>query len=78
MGTEEGQALANELNVMFKETSAKVGVNIKQLFKDLAATLPGVDSSNTAAADGGATAGEGAAGQEQRGFTLGGSSGAAA
>jgi len=36
VGTEEGQAKANELNVMFKETSAKVGINIKPLFKDLA------------------------------------------
>ena len=36
VGTEEGQALAKELNVMFIETSAKAGVNIKQLFKNLA------------------------------------------
>ena len=30
--TDEGQALAKELNVLFIETSAKAGVNIKQLF----------------------------------------------
>ena len=41
--TEEGQELANELGTTFTETSAKVGINVKQLFKDLAATLPGVD-----------------------------------
>ncbi len=43
VSTEDGQALANELGTMFTETSAKVGINVKQLFKDLAATLPGVD-----------------------------------
>jgi Ras-related protein Rab-6A len=36
VGTEEGQALAKELDVMFIETSAKAGINIKQLFKNLA------------------------------------------
>ena len=30
--TDEGQALAKELNVLFIETSAKAGINIKQLF----------------------------------------------
>ena len=29
VGTEEGQALAKELNVLFIETSAKAGINIK-------------------------------------------------
>ena len=29
VGTEEGQALADELNTMFTETSAKVGINVK-------------------------------------------------
>jgi hypothetical protein len=32
VNTEEGQALAKELGVLFIETSAKAGVNIKQLF----------------------------------------------
>lgn len=36
VGTEEGQALAKELGVMFIETSAKAGINIKQLFQNLA------------------------------------------
>lgn len=36
VGTEEGQALAKELDVMFIETSAKAGINIKSLFKNLA------------------------------------------
>ena len=43
VATEDGQALANELKCLFTETSAKAGVNVKQLFKDLASTLPGVD-----------------------------------
>lgn len=29
VGTEEGQALAKELGVMFIETSAKAGINIR-------------------------------------------------
>ena len=36
IGTEEGQKLATELNVHFIETSAKVGINVKNLFKSLA------------------------------------------
>jgi Ras-related protein Rab-6A len=36
VSTEEGQMLAKELGVMFIETSAKVGINVKQLFKNLA------------------------------------------
>ena len=43
VATEDGQALADELGLTFTETSAKVGINVKQLFKDLASTLPGVD-----------------------------------
>lgn len=31
--TEEGQRKANELNVMFIETSAKAGYNVKQVRK---------------------------------------------
>ena len=42
VGTEEGQALATELDVHFIETSAKVGINVKNLFKSLAQQLPGV------------------------------------
>ena len=36
VATEEGQALAKELDVMFIEASAKAGINIKSLFKNLA------------------------------------------
>lgn len=33
--------------MQFIETSAKVGINVKVLFKNLAATLPGVDGGST-------------------------------
>ena len=36
VNTEDGQKLATELDVHFMETSAKVGINIKNLFKTLA------------------------------------------
>eukprot|EP00051_Salpingoeca_urceolata_P002560 m.51203 g.51203 ORF g.51203 m.51203 type:complete len:207 (-) comp12207_c0_seq1:323-943(-) len=42
---EEGENLAKELNVMFIETSAKAGYNVKQLFRRVAAALPGMESS---------------------------------
>ena len=35
---------AKELNVMFIETSAKAGYNVKQLFRRVAAALPGMES----------------------------------
>ncbi|XP_074633589.1 ras-related protein Rab-6A [Acropora palmata] len=44
--TEEGQRKANELNVMFIETSAKAGYNVKQLFRKVAAALPGMESTS--------------------------------
>ena len=50
---EEGQTMSKNLNVMFIEASAKTGVNIKQLFKDLASSLPGI--ANEEDADGGPT-----------------------
>lgn len=50
VGAEEGQALAKELGVMFIETSAKAGVNIKQLFHNLAQSLPGMESQASAGA----------------------------
>ncbi|KAJ8351238.1 hypothetical protein SKAU_G00227140 [Synaphobranchus kaupii] len=43
--TEEGEQRAKELNVMFIETSAKTGYNVKQLFRRVAAALPGMDNS---------------------------------
>ncbi|XP_071030650.1 ras-related protein Rab-6A isoform X2 [Oncorhynchus clarkii lewisi] len=42
--TEEGEQRAKELNVLFIETSAKMGYNVKQLFRRVAAALPGMES----------------------------------
>nr|CAB3265381.1 ras-related protein Rab-6A-like [Phallusia mammillata] len=42
---EEGERKAKELNVMFIETSAKTGYNVKQLFRRVAAALPGMENS---------------------------------
>jgi Ras-related protein Rab-6A len=39
---EEGSDKANEENVLFIETSAKEGYNIKALFRKLATVLPGM------------------------------------
>lgn len=44
VSTEDGDRKAKELNVMFIETSAKAGYNVKQLFRRVAAALPGMDS----------------------------------
>jgi Ras-related protein Rab-6A len=59
VSTEEGERKANELNVMFIETSSKAGYNVKQasslnsiylppsnfqLFRRIANALPGVDN----------------------------------
>uniref|UniRef100_A0A803NHT5 Uncharacterized protein n=1 Tax=Cannabis sativa TaxID=3483 RepID=A0A803NHT5_CANSA len=41
---EEGEAKSSELNVMFIETSAKAGFNIKALFRKIAAALPGMET----------------------------------
>ncbi|PWN28771.1 rab protein 6 [Jaminaea rosea] len=43
--TEEAEAKAAEFNVMFIETSAKAGHNVKVLFKKIAQALPGMDKS---------------------------------
>jgi len=43
VSTEEGELKAKELNVMFAETSAKAGYNVKQLFRRIASALPGMD-----------------------------------
>eukprot|EP00484_Ammonia_sp_Unknown_P031189 CAMPEP_0197034006 /NCGR_PEP_ID=MMETSP1384-20130603/12240_1 /TAXON_ID=29189 /ORGANISM="Ammonia sp." /LENGTH=211 /DNA_ID=CAMNT_0042463879 /DNA_START=47 /DNA_END=682 /DNA_ORIENTATION=+ len=39
----EGEEKANQLGVMFMETSAKSGDNIKSLFRKVATNLPGMD-----------------------------------
>lgn len=48
--SEEGEAKANKLGVLFIETSAKSNNNIKQMFRKLAEALPG--SADGAKADG--------------------------
>ncbi|XP_030216164.1 ras-related protein Rab-6A isoform X2 [Gadus morhua] len=42
--TEEGEQKAKDMNVLFIETSAKTGYNVKQLFRRVAAALPGMDA----------------------------------
>ncbi|KAJ8451017.1 hypothetical protein Cgig2_026826 [Carnegiea gigantea] len=44
VSVEEGEAKARDLNVMFIETSAKAGFNIKALFRKIAAALPGMET----------------------------------
>merc|ERR1712217_953046 len=43
VSTEEGEEKAKENGVMFIETSAKMGYQIKSLFRQLAQNLPGQD-----------------------------------
>ena len=43
MTTEEAETKAKELNVMFIETSAKAGHNVKTLFRKIAQALPGME-----------------------------------
>eukprot|EP00826_Nyctotherus_ovalis_P055101 TRINITY_DN7295_c0_g1_i9.p2 TRINITY_DN7295_c0_g1~~TRINITY_DN7295_c0_g1_i9.p2 ORF type:complete len:218 (-),score=83.25 TRINITY_DN7295_c0_g1_i9:79-732(-) len=42
---EEGEKLAQELGLMFFETSAKEGTNVNELFNKLASVLPGMEGS---------------------------------
>mmetsp|Transcript_1250 Transcript_1250/g.3482 ORF Transcript_1250/g.3482 Transcript_1250/m.3482 type:complete len:223 (-) Transcript_1250:1456-2124(-) len=42
---EEGEAKAKEHDIMFIETSAKAGFNVKALFRKIAAALPGMENS---------------------------------
>ncbi|KAI8081580.1 ras family-domain-containing protein [Halteromyces radiatus] len=44
--TDEGEKRAKELNVMFTETSAKAGQNVKNLFRRIAQALPGIDGNS--------------------------------
>lgn len=44
--TEEGEKRAKELNVMFIETSAKAGHNVKILFRKIAQALPGINGNS--------------------------------
>ena len=42
--TEEGEKKAKEYNIMYIETSAKAGYNVKLLFRKIAQALPGMES----------------------------------
>ncbi|XP_074133633.1 ras-related protein Rab-41 [Sminthopsis crassicaudata] len=44
VSSEEGKQKAKDLNVMFIETSAKTGYNVKQLFRRVASVLPFMNS----------------------------------
>lgn len=50
VSVEEGEEKARELGVMFIETSAQAGYNVKQLFRRLATALPGSVADGDAAA----------------------------
>lgn len=47
---EEGEKTAKEAGVMFIETSAKAGFNVKALFRKLALALPGVENNKAPSA----------------------------
>jgi Ras-related protein Rab-6A len=47
---EEAEKRAKDLNVMFIETSAKAGHNVKALFRKIAQALPGMDREGESAA----------------------------
>ncbi|KAF2074936.1 hypothetical protein CYY_003769 [Polysphondylium violaceum] len=49
---EEGEAKAKEYDIMFTETSAKAGFNIKALFRKVASALPGIDQNSVPKNDG--------------------------
>jgi Ras-related protein Rab-6A len=44
VSVEEGEDKATKENIMFIETSAKAGFNIKALFRKLATALPGMET----------------------------------
>lgn len=46
---EEATQKAEELGIMFMETSAKAGHNVKSLFKKIAMSLPGMEKENQSA-----------------------------
>lgn len=45
---EEGEAKAKEHGILFIETSARAGFNVKALFRKIAAALPGMENSHMA------------------------------
>lgn len=46
---EEATAKAQDLSIMFMETSAKAGHNVKSLFKKIAMSLPGMEKDGQSA-----------------------------
>ena len=61
---------------MFIEASAKAGINIKTLFKNLAQSLPGMDGNNSKGEGGAGGDGSGTnKGGQDTGFKIGGKSG---
>lgn len=56
---EEGRRQAEELGVLFSETSAKTGSNIKELFQQLAANLPSGSGASGGASKEASSAGQG-------------------
>jgi len=48
---EEATAKATQMNIMFMETSAKAGHNVKSLFKKIAMSLPGMEKESGADAN---------------------------
>ena len=44
---EEGEEKANKENIMFIESSAKAGFNVKALFRKIATSLPGMESAQS-------------------------------
>lgn len=47
--TQQGEDEAKKNNLMFMETSAKLGHNVKNLFKRIAQALPGMEGADAAA-----------------------------
>ena len=47
VSVEEGEAKAKEYDILFIETSAKAGLNVKALFRKIAAALPGMSTNVT-------------------------------
>merc|ERR1719362_2700444 len=65
VSSEEGEEKAKENGVMFIETSAKVGDNIKSLFRQLAQALPGQEEPAGAGTENKAGVGGGGRGESQ-------------
>jgi len=51
VSVEEGEARAKDHDIMFIETSAKAGFNIKALFRKVASALPGMENTQLAKTD---------------------------